>query len=441
MNTQIHKNQSQSGRITFAQLGLILIIGFAVVAGGIFFAFRWHTSKQAQVEREELRNKQAELERQGEKARAAQQVELAIAKERQNAALESVRTATNLLSSLHIKVEELAAQLERLKTGNEGILIAQHPDLVPRARQLFTRDFEDVPSVQETRTRLETARRFEIQIAEAKGTTFDASAFSSNITELVAWSQGGIRRVDSVNLAASALVREAKAKLPPKDTGKKATSLGDAISQLDLEESAQKQREIVSTSDAAKGQATKDLAKAEADKILAEARIAAEKITREASLKADAFKRAKDEEDAKLAAAKLDSELSVQKTMTEAKIKSFQAKAMQPDVQQKLAPFLAKGTWQPRAGSRAGEAVTPAGPMSFSRLKSFGALNSSISGLDLLARAATIDQDKMRPRWSYHSTTRKKWHEDPKALEDVQEAQALLIELGPTMVEMGLLSK
>lgn len=114
-------------------------------------------------------------------------------------------------------------------------------------------------------------------------------------------------------------------------------------------------------------------------------------------------------------------------------------KCQSPEVQQLLAPFLAKGYWQP--GDRIGSNIDLK-PISYSKLTAFGALQPTADGVRKLLQVATKDIkygifDKVRPRWPYTADMRKIKAEQ---LEEVKKAQALLIELGEVMVEKGMLS-
>lgn len=130
----------------------------------------------------------------------------------------------------------------------------------------------------------------------------------------------------------------------------------------------------------------------------------------------------------------------------------------------KLRPFTAQGYWQP--GDRSRGATLRKSPMSFSRLEQFGALSGGHDGLARLLAVAngkgmgrTIGRDNLgiadvpatysgtfnkrkhvdtdRPKWAYPPTYGELTTEQ---LIKVQEVQDLLIELGPTMVEQGLLA-
>lgn len=109
------------------------------------------------------------------------------------------------------------------------------------------------------------------------------------------------------------------------------------------------------------------------------------------------------------------------------------AKAKTVEVQQILAPFIAKGYYQPGLYKPAFESQ----PISLSKLNAFGALEPSVKGLDKLIEVATKKTDKERPRWPYSKfLTRLR----PEEITRIKQAQAYLIELGDVMVELGMLA-
>jgi hypothetical protein len=63
-------------------------------------------------------------------------------------------------------------------------------------------------------------------------------------------------------------------------------------------------------------------------------------------------------------------------------------------------------------------------------------LNQDFNGLDHLVAIAISASDKVRPRWKLNQKFYRRY---PNQVEQVKEAQQLLIELGPVLVEMGLL--
>lgn len=125
------------------------------------------------------------------------------------------------------------------------------------------------------------------------------------------------------------------------------------------------------------------------------------------------------------------------------------AKCNSPQVQNDLAPFLTEGIWQP--GDKTSNARLDMAPMSYSKIQADGALANDVTGLQRFLEIVNANgsrkltycddnkhYDNIRPKWGY---TR---HWDRLSREQVAEAQrvqSLLRELGPTLVELGMLSK
>lgn len=148
--------------------------------------------------------------------------------------------------------------------------------------------------------------------------------------------------------------------------------------------------------------------------------------------------RAKKLSDAERHAKNVEAELKSGQIISEAEKKRLIDKCNDPEVKTILAPFLDKGYFRPSDnmhGSRRYDTVQPV-PISFADLQKLGALNPTGSGADMLHKIASAPMDSMRSRWPGF---RKKWQDDPGLREKVPKAQQLLIELGPTMVEMKML--
>jgi len=130
------------------------------------------------------------------------------------------------------------------------------------------------------------------------------------------------------------------------------------------------------------------------------------------------------------------------------------AKCNSPEVQADLAPFLEEGTWQP--GDYEQNVRFDMTPMSFSKLQADGALSPTVEGLQRLLDCANAQGvfprgnkrgrgyqrnrehlDVDRRKWGYPQ----RWKDYTREqIEEVRRIQALLIELGPTLVEEGLLA-
>ena len=101
-----------------------------------------------------------------------------------------------------------------------------------------------------------------------------------------------------------------------------------------------------------------------------------------------------------------------------------------PAVLAELAPFITPGYFQ------IDHLETELKPLSYSKLLSAGALAEDTRGLSLLVKIAIQPADKVRPRWKMNWQLFVRY---PNQVEKAKHAQALLIELGPVLVEMGKL--
>lgn len=130
------------------------------------------------------------------------------------------------------------------------------------------------------------------------------------------------------------------------------------------------------------------------------------------------------------------------------------AKCNSPEVQADLKPFLDEGTWQP--GDFKQNMRFEMAPMSFSKIKADGALEDNKNGLQRLLEIANgqgcfprggrnagywqnrehLDVD--REKWGYPQYWK---HLTRDQIMEVRRIQALLIELGPTLVEEGMLAR
>lgn len=113
-------------------------------------------------------------------------------------------------------------------------------------------------------------------------------------------------------------------------------------------------------------------------------------------------------------------------------------RATSTEVATVLAPFFHPRDVQPKMSSASLQLrkTLETKPMSLSALQTIGALDASLDGLKRLAMAGG-DRKLSEPKWSVQSQPGN-WTDGDKKM--LQNAQRALIELGPTLVEAGLLS-
>lgn len=111
------------------------------------------------------------------------------------------------------------------------------------------------------------------------------------------------------------------------------------------------------------------------------------------------------------------------------------------EVTQALHVFLARGYRQPKevqGAFLAFDATLDPEPMSLARLASVGALEESVTGMERLAWVASDSQND-RPRWNLgYGNSSGNWTPEARAM--LRRTQKLLVDLGPALVEEGLLA-
>ena len=204
-------------------------------------------------------------------------------------------------------------------------------------------------------------------------------------------------------------------------TGASGPTLAEAIAadqRVDERRRAEKIRVAV---ELARNEAADRLAAAEAEKIRVEGELKAREILAAAE------------------ASRQRQELSARRQREAAELEGRRA-ALQQDlaeVKRYLAPFITKGYAQPSGYFCAQTAV--AGPMSYSKIVSAGALKETREGMQRLVNYATRGNDRDQAGFPTCDGSEYQWAELNK--EYVRRAQELLTRYGDLLVEQGLLSQ
>lgn len=152
---------------------------------------------------------------------------------------------------------------------------------------------------------------------------------------------------------------------------------------------------------------------------------------------ADLQQKEKDAEAARKAD-EMKAQLARDKQLEEAEKPVLIKRCQEPETRTTLAPFLDKGMVRPSGnrGTRYYDTIEPV-PVSLKDLYACGALDETPEGLDKLYWATIDPQDTMRTRWRRSQ----QWRTTPALREKLVKAQKLLIELGPTLVELEMLQE
>lgn len=142
--------------------------------------------------------------------------------------------------------------------------------------------------------------------------------------------------------------------------------------------------------------------------------------------------------DAERKAKGIESQLASEKKVEDAEKPMLIKRCKDPETRTILAPFLDPGMVRPSGnrGTRYYDTIEPV-PVSLKDLYACGALDETPESLDKLYWATIDPQDTMRTRWRRSQ----QWRTTPALREKLVKAQKLLIELGPTLVELKMLQE
>ena len=463
-------------------VGLLVLAVISIAVLGTFLYLSQNKNARNERAMEELRAQQDQARIAAEKAAA--EARLALARNRQEEVLAQARNATNFLERLLQGVHQVTTEATALKASDAGRRVALHADLLAQARHLYDTDWPALAPLSDITTKLENVRRIEQTIVANLGKAYEPEAGLSGTAQNAAlWAEQEQRKVAQAQSVVASLVRESAIKVTTATLTADSPTLEASLRRLAEAEAAERQRILVAQSASALSNAMVIQGKAEAERILEAARAQsnamfqalqaqeqerlrlaklrqatnqvetaqaeaviqaaqeeAKRIRQEALAESNRLAQAmqekanaqKREDELRQASNKVDQAntvVEVKKREEEARKVGLRNKASDPTVQSKLAPFITPGNMQVRGMSFDSK------PLSYTELQNAGALDSSLDGLNKLAQIATSTLDRMRPRWKLLSG----WMRRPEKLEMVKEAQALLIELGSVLVEMGKL--
>jgi hypothetical protein len=418
---------------------LVLVAGAA--GAGIMFAVLAGTGgATAQLTRKtrELQERQQRMEQ--EAVEAKQRERIATTKARLQAHKDEIASILRLVQDFEDELKKWKDEVVALQDNERGKNLAAG-DYYTQAYRATLREprasHSDVQSIQQ---QLETLAK-PIDDALARDvTTYEPSqdlvallqqARQTLLADIGAYADGR-RRID-------ALVQQAARELPPATF-----TLKEAIQKLEARETDEQARAIVAREEAARKKAIEDLAQAKEKQIQQQGEDAVKKVEAETAAKKKQNEDAISQEQAKSDLEHAKKAAEEKRIRDEAQKTALRKEAHSDEVQKILAPFITPGFWQPAGKGPIGKKTTTKAGVSLKAIIEQGALEQSDSGVARLYRIACAPlQD--RPLWGARTndetpagTLRRLTAEQ---VEVVKKAQDLLIRLGPTLVEEGLLSE
>jgi hypothetical protein len=364
---------------------------------------------QARLENEIQKLKDDEARHELARKKGEEDAKLTLARNRQDDVLQVVRKSTNVLGNLIVAVGALNQAMDAIKTNSDGRIISPHPDLVAQARRLYEDQGRRVPLVTEVAERLEGVRRIEQQLLSVLGTAFNPEAtLTSSAQDALVWAQSQARSVYEIKAALGALQRDAKAKL---SSAANPPMLQDAMMQQTAAEEQARNAIIIKATENAKWTEAQTLAAAQSNHIIAQAHA---KLT--------------------------DAEIERQHVLDDSQRKLLREKASRTDIQSQLAAYLTPGYFlPPPRGAMGIQKSYDKKPMSYSKLRELGALEPTMDGLHKFV-AIGVHRGNDRPRLA-EEFLGQSWDRKTELLEQAKGIQQLMIELGPTWVETGVMEK
>jgi hypothetical protein len=332
-------------------------------------------------------------------ATASHQEELAIAKAKQNEAMDLAQHVTESLDNCASLGKVWESEIAPLLTSEDGKFLTAQPDYVkafsgyyhvPHATQ------RDVDRLRESLTTL--TKPLKAALGDSDSTYVPKPDF---MTQLETYKDKAVFLESSydepIRMIKAILARAQK-------EGKKGTdTLSAAVDQLAADTALEKGQELAAQLKAKQEETAKRMGEAQQQTLDDRANLAEK-------------------------AAKQDSKIAEAQADKEAQIKL----AKSPDIQKRLAPFITPGMTQIGRNRTFRNPPNEAHPLSFSDITQVGALTPTDEGRKELVWIATYYRND-RPKWTKPVTSEEwKW---------VKENQDYLRNLGPILVELGMLAR
>lgn len=361
-------------------------------------------------------------------AAATEKQAVAFARSKQKLAVDLGDDVLQMLDQCLAEIQGFEKLTNGLLLNDDGKRIAGDPSLLKRFRLIYSKE-------RPARTRIERYREavagmispVKASFGNAKDTSLPRTEITAELDRIQAeilpvknaW-QRDRDLMEAVVMESKRSSSPASAK-PLQETIRLTNEAEDLAFTQAMEKEANKAKsEMEAKLIQAKAEGIRAIEQANIDKHLAEKRAEAERIRTEAFLK-----EAKEKKEAESAKAKVERERLL-------------AKALDPKTRQMLAPLLAETTFQPflRDGEVTNDfASRGTGRLSFTSLKSVGALDNTREGLAAMASVGCYVN--RHPHWKF-SKRPADWTKDTQAF--LTEVQALVRELGPILVEEKMLA-
>lgn len=418
-----------------------LVLGLLVLVAALTFTivgWKRNFGEKAALERQIQDQENLKTRVSLEKDQADTGAKLVIAKNQQSQLLAEARKITSALEKLIADLNELNQNATAFRTNDAGRAVAAHHELVVQARRLYESEIPALPTTQETIERLESTRRIEQQLLDAQGTAFEPPPeLAANFQSAASWGDTARQTITRTQTHLTGISKEGKIKYNPNPITDKSPTLAEGMQKLAAIEVAAYESKIAESQAAGKSQAAEIVAQAEAKRIVEEANRKAQQILDEAKAQNAAHERDRQVRAADEIVSDAAARVKADTKMDEAQRILLRQRASDPAVKVKLASFLTPGRYVPYAGSQRAPLTLDPKPMSYTVLSSIGALRQTERGLRVFVEIAMTPKND-RPHLS-NDFKLARWYQSSSLVATAAELQKLMIELGPTLVEMGMM--
>jgi hypothetical protein len=354
---------------------------------------------------------------------------LTIAKVKQEETLVELRRATNLLEKLSAELSQLFKRGEALPTNGLA------------ARQFFVKAVESLPTLPQLQTKRAEIEPAIFQIQSAQGTAYLPDLhLIADAKKTEEWASTTSTAVTGFHDRLEELLRDAQPEPsaptespePAKALVAKADAAAPSKMPAEMKDEAER---ILAETKTAVAQILEE-AQSQANCILAETQKRAETILaalrEKEPLEESRIERAPGEPIAETARG---AEKKTAMSISESSSPMFLRVSTDPKIRGQLMAFTTPGNMRLPGMFRAEKA-----PISLSQLRSFGALEPTIAGLERLVEVASTRQDAVRPRWKF-KTKQGIWQRKANEVAQARSVQQLFTDLGADFVAAGLLAE
>jgi hypothetical protein len=426
-----HDHASDTSRMSPTRLLTALgFVGLVAVIGGLLWKLN-AAAPAVQTENVELKQQLANMQEMLADLKRAEQLrqeEEQVRRSDLQATAAIAEDADGAVTAFEGAAAAWGATTRGLLTTDAGRPLAADAEALGQFRTLWAQPRPDADEPATLRRRLDPLKAvLDKALAESDTSYAPSEDVLTRLKAIEGEARRGAEAYDDLNRRLAALVSAT----PEAGAGEGAPTLQVALDAFEQRLTAEETAAIAAAVERERKDRAEKLAreKAESERQITAAQVEAEEIRREAEMK-----RLADEKGEALALAKAEEE--VRKVARERADLERRYQAALPEIQSLLSPFITEGFTQP-GRYYFEQATTKKMRVSFGKLQGSGFLEDTPQGVYKLVAAVVANKANDRPLGSFPGQVTNGFSDPWFA--PAQRAQELLRELGPVLVEKGML--